>query len=271
VLEIEFEPEKLIGSIKRLQEVQIPNASRTALNQAAFQAREELRRQADKTFSKPVPFTINSFLYDKATPTKMEARIFIRDDAPGGNPPSRYLLPHIAGINVNRRTYLTRFQIALENTVAYQIDGRAIQAKQRGTFMQPRLNQFKLNQYGNIPQGQYNKVLTSLKGGASSADYALTRGAARQSTFVEKGRFAGQAFIAIDETSLQHPYYKNRFKNYTASPGIYRVVPGKPTRFYLAFKERTKLQHEPIFPFFDIAENTARQTFNQVFSSMILR
>ena len=271
MIEIEFKPEELIGKINELQRVQIPKAGSIALNQTAFAIREQLRKRADDIFSNPTPFTINSFLYEKATPEKLQARIFIRDDAPGGNPPSRYLAPHIAGLTHDRKTYLTRFQIALENTVTYQIDGRAAQAKQRGTYMQPRLNQFKLNKYKNISQGQYNKVLTSLKGGVSSADYAGMRGAVTQSTFVEKGRFGGDAFISIDETSLQHPYYKNRFTRYTASPGIYRVVPGNPTRFYLAFKERTKLTHSAKFPFFDIGETTANSEFPKFFSRLVLR
>ena len=263
---IQFDVDKLVGGLNELQKVRLPRAAAIALNQTAFQIRQELQQEARNVFQNPVPFTVNAFLYKKATPERTEAVVYIRDDAPGGNSPSRYLGPHIAGEGYDRRTYLTRFQRALENTTSVQVDGRTVQAKQRGTYMQPVLRQFKLNKYGNVSQGQYNKVMTSLMGGVSSADYFSVRRPSTSSAFVSKGRFRGNSFIRLDEESLQHPYFVNRFTRYGAKPGIYRVEPGSPTRFYRVFTERSRLQYQPKFRFFDVAETAANKFFPEFLS-----
>jgi len=266
-IKVEFDVDKLIGGLDELQKIRLPRAASIALNQTAYKiSREVLKQEADDSFDNPVPLTLNAFLYKKASEQKLETTIFIRDDVPKGNSPSRYLRPHIVGQGYDRRTYLTRFQRALENTATTQIDGRTVQAKNRGTYMQPVLGQFKLNKYGNIPQGQYNKVLTSLMGGVSSADYFSVRRPATQSAFVAKGRFSGNAFVRLDEQTLQHPYFANRFSQYRAKPGIYRVVPGTPTRFYRAFTERSRLTYQPRFDFFYASVTAANKYFPEFLS-----
>jgi len=81
---IRFDPQKLIGPINELIKVQLPNAATTSLNQALFQTRKRLQDEANNVFDKPVPFTLNSFLYDKPKVVEdgLQARIFVRDDAP---------------------------------------------------------------------------------------------------------------------------------------------------------------------------------------------
>ena len=115
MIEIEFKPEEIIGKITELQRVQIPRAATIALNKAVFEASQELKKQAQSIFNNPVPFTVNSFLYKKPEQTDgaIEAKIFIRDQAPKGNAPSNYLAPQIFG----GKHYPTRFQGALLNTI----------------------------------------------------------------------------------------------------------------------------------------------------------
>jgi len=131
MIEIEFKPEGLIGKINELQRVQIPRAGSIALNKAAFVASQELKSQAQSIFTNPVPFTVNSFLYKKSTTEELEAKIFIRDEAPKGNAPAKYLLPQIYG----GRHYPTRFQGALLNTVVQNASGQTVQVGQRGKIM----------------------------------------------------------------------------------------------------------------------------------------
>jgi len=119
MIEIEFKPEELIGKINELQRVQIPKAGSLALNKAVYAASQELKSQAKSIFSNPVPFTVNSFLYKKSSTEQLEAKIFIRDDAPNGNAPAQYLLPQIYG----GKHYPTRFQGALLNTIVQNATG----------------------------------------------------------------------------------------------------------------------------------------------------
>ena len=167
---ITFDPQKLIGPLNELVKVQLPETSRASLNEALFANRKRLQDEANRVFDRPVPFTLNSFLFDKAEIKEKQVvgRAFVRDDGPKGNAPSRYLNPQIRG----GPAYQTRFPRALLNTVVTQIDGRQTQAKQRGTqLLTTRSPKVRRNRYGNMTPGQFTQILSSIKGGKSSADF----------------------------------------------------------------------------------------------------
>jgi hypothetical protein len=267
MIEIVFKPEEIIGKITELQKVQIPRASAIALNQAVYAASQELKSQAKTIFNNPVPFTVNSFLYKKPQQVgdSIEAKIFIRDQAPKGNAPAEYLLPQIYG----GRHFPTRFQGALLNTVVQNATGRNVQVGQRGKIMIPNLRspRTRINQYGNMQPGQFTQILSALKGNISSADiYGV-----RQRGEVPVNDQALSKYIYLDEESLYEPYFRRRFTN-SPKPGIYfvdRRTAG--TRYYRVMTESKIPTYTGKFPFRDIAENAARQRFNEVFSSIILR
>ena len=195
---IRFDPEKLIKPINDLAKVQIPRASKIALNQSLFETRKRLQDEANSVFDRPVPFTVNSFLYDRPKEAEggIAARVYVRDDAPKGNAPSRYLNPHIRG----GRAYETRFQRSLTNTVVSQIDGRQTQARSRGTLLRPsQSSKVRRNKYGNMTPGQYTQILSAIKGGVSSADYQ-DLGAVSFST--------GRMYTYLDSEALEHDFFK---------------------------------------------------------------
>lgn len=265
MIEIEFKPEELIGKINELQRVQIPKAGSIALNQAVYKASQELKSQAQSIFNNPVPFTVNSFLYKKSTTEQLEAKIFIRDQAPKGNAPAQYLLPQIYG----GRHYPTRFQGALLNTVVENATGRNVQVGQRGKIMIPNLRSPKTrtNAYGNMTPGQYTQILSALRGNISSADiYGV-----RQRGQAPVNDQSLSKYIYLDEESLYEPYFRRRFTN-SPKPGIYfvdRRTPG--TRYYRVMTESRIPTYSGKFPFIDIASNTAITEFNRVFSQLVLR
>lgn len=272
MLEIEFKPEQLIGSIKKLQEIQIPRASQTALNQAVYAASRELKSQAQTIFNNPVPFTVNSFLYEKTT-TKgefLQARIFIRDEAPKGNAPAKYLAPQLLGRAFSGgKHYPTRFQGALLDTVVDMSNGRSVQIGQRGKIMVPNLRSPKtrVNQYGNMSPGQYNQILSALRGNVSSADIYGRPG--RGEAPVNDQSLS--KYIYLDEEEINQPYFRRRLTN-SPKPGIYFVNRLKGgTRYYRVMTESRIPTYTGKFAFVDIAEKTAIAKFNEVFSAMVLR
>jgi hypothetical protein len=278
MIEIVFKPEEIIGKITELQKVQIPRASEIALNQAVYAASQELKSQAGNIFNNPVPFTVNSFLYKKAEQRgeAVEAKIFIRDQAPKGNPPSKYLAPQLVGPRMSGGPhYPTRFQGALLNTVVQNARGRNVQVGQRGRIMIPNLQSpmTRTNKYGNMRPGQYSQILSALKGNISSADIYGVR---RQGEAPVNDQ-AFSKYIYLDEESIYEPYFRRRF-THSPKPGIYFVdrvyVPERKrseNRYYRVMTESRIPTYAGKFPFADIAENTARQRFNEVFSSIILR
>lgn len=268
MIEIEFKPEELIGEINELVKVQIPRAGSIALNQAVFAASQELKSSARTIFSNPVPFTVNSFLYKKAEfvqPETLEAKIFIRDEAPKGNAPAKYLLPQIYG----GQHYPTRFQGALLNTVVQTATGRTTQIGQRGKLMIPNLRSAKtrVNSYGNMTPGQYTQILSALRGNISSADIY----GARQQGEAPVNDQSLSSYIYLDEESIYEPYFRKRLTN-SPKPGIYFVDRRQPgNRYYRVMTESRIPTYSGKFPFREIAERAARQKFNDVFSSTILR
>lgn len=259
---IRFDPEKLVGPINELIKVQLPKAATTSLNQALFETRKRLQDEAGNVFSRPVPFTLNSFLYDKPKEVEdgLQARIFVRDDAPKGNAPSRYLNPHIRG----GPAYETRFQRSLTNTVVRQIDGRQTQARQRGTLLRPALSNPKVrtNKYGNMRPGQYNQILSAIKGGVSSADYQNANGA-----------FFGSnnKYVFVDSEALESDFFKRRFTSYPKKAGIYKVEQRKTgPRFYRVMTEGRIPTYSAKFKFFDLSAQTLTDEFARRLRSQVL-
>ena len=265
---IRFDASKLVGKLNALTEVQLPRAANLALNKALFETRNRLKAEASKVFQAPVPFTVNSFLYDKPEPVgdDLHARVFIRDDAPKGNAPSRYLNPHIRG----GRAYETRFQKSLTNTIVQQIDGRAVQARPRGTMLRPTRSPFvkphprKVGApYPTMSQGQYNSILSSLKGGKSSADY-LDTGTVPYSN--------SRRYVYLDEEALETDYFKRRFTSHPRKPGVYFVQrQNKEPRFYRVLNEQRIPTYSAKFKFFDLSKEQIGRTFQKEFDRMILR
>lgn len=249
MIEIEFDAEKIIGQITELQKVQIPRAGAIALNAAAYAATQELKEQAKNRFNNPVPLTYNSFLYKKAEPENLQAKVFIRDDVPKGNSPSRYLLPQIyGGIH-----YRTRFQRALGYTVDPD-NGGPILAPNR--IMVPTGSQFvRRNMYGNMSPGQYTQILSGLRGESSAGNKTVKSNRSRNKT-------STRYFYMNREMIDENPNMRSK------TPGIFMLRNGQLSKL---MTETGLPNYSGKFPFRDIAEATARQEFSKKFSALVLR
>jgi len=264
-VEIIFRPEELIQNLNEIKKVQIPRASVIALNQAVFSTTQTLQREAQNTFTNPVPFTVKSFLYGKATLQTMEASIYIRDEAPKGNAPANYLRPQLISPNASGgRYYPTRFQGALLNTVVQNATGRNVQVGQRGKVMLANLRSPKTrtNRYGNMTPGQYTQILSALRGNISSADiYGV-----RQRGEAPVNDQSLSKYIYLDEESLYEPYFRRRLTN-SPKPGVYFVNRLKSgTKYYRVMTESKYPTFPGKFRFALIAEASVTASFNRIFS-----
>jgi len=260
-MEIQFDPSALLDRITELQRVQIPNASVKAVNQAVFDATKELSAEASRSFSNPVPFTTRAFLYRKASLEALEARVFIRDEASGGNAPSKYLLPQIQG----GPHHMTRFQGALLNTVVQLGGGRSVQVGQRGRMAFPNIRSPKvkpLNKYGNMKPSQYNQILSALRGGVSSADFYTGKTVANNQR--------NTSYIYLDEQELNEPFYQRRITN-SPQPGIYFVDRSVGIKFYRVMTDSRIPSYSGKFQFMSIATSVVTESFNRNFRLAILR
>jgi len=90
-----------IAQVKRKfeQDTQkLPNKVLSALNQAAFEVRTAWVAELPKALDKPIPFTVRSPLYKKATAGNLTAEVYIRNTGGSGpTAPSQYLTPEVFG------------------------------------------------------------------------------------------------------------------------------------------------------------------------------
>ncbi len=278
IMEIKFTPQDLIGKINELEKVILPRAAFQSLNRAVFvTSRQVLRDRASSTFISKVPFTLNSFLYDRpvATTNQIESRIYIRDEAPKGNAPADYLLPQIEGGPIFR----TRFQRILQripdpdpgsgmglgglgpinapNEVMIPT-GSSLLSKQTGAR--------RTGAGGGMSRGQYSQILTDLTD-SSSADFdqiSMRREGARlkRKAMNEKRKAKG-----LKPKKLGRYFYMNR-EMIGNRPGLKSKQPGIFYRFpngrlSKVMSQTLSPQYTKKFDFIGIAKESVEKTFKE--------
>jgi hypothetical protein len=106
--------QEALDSLTVFQRSRIPGSVAWSLNQFAVWLRQREQQQIQYTFDKTNAFTRNAPLFKQATKDNPRMLFFLRDNAPSGNAPERYLYPQVAGGPV----YVTRFSRALRRAGA---------------------------------------------------------------------------------------------------------------------------------------------------------
>ena len=127
---------------------QVAFASAVALTRTAQQAKEALEKEMASVFDRPTPYTMKSLRLRSAKTTKLEAFVWLKDDAGKGTPADKYLLPQING-GVRA---LKRFEQALQ----------AVGAMPRGYVAIPAAGA-QLDAYGNVKRSQIVQIMSQLK------------------------------------------------------------------------------------------------------------
>jgi hypothetical protein len=218
-----------------LERQQMPFAVMQAINRTAFDVRQRWAEIMPRIFDRPTRLTLNAPLYRKATKQKLEAEIFIRDEAFKGTPPAKYLAPQVTG--GARRT--KRFE-------------RALQARgilPAGWFAVPGKGA-ELDAFGNISGRQIVRILSQLRAfgeqGYSANETDATR-ARRQKR--EKKKRRGD-------------YFAVRARRGGLAPGVYQRVStgfGRGTVPVLIFVRRASYRAR--YPLFDIAKTIYDRRF----------
>jgi hypothetical protein len=246
---IEFDAEQIIGKLTELKRVQIPMAASIALNQTAFKIREELQNEARNKFKDPVPFTLNAFLYKKATPDNLEAVVFIRDDAPKGNAPADYLAPHIYG----GLAYRTRFQKSMSRTPdpAKSALGGPILAPNRLLVPTQSPRGVSFNSRGRMSAGQYTQINSYIQNTDSTRTATTGRKTARA---------AGVRYFYMNQAMVDE---RRNLRN--RKPGIFMVRGGR-SPLMRVMSETGLPTYNAKFRFFELGTQTASTYFPQFLS-----
>lgn len=131
--------------IADLRQNQIPFAASQAANRLAKIGLGDVQQNMREVFDRPKPFTIKSFYARLGTKRDPHGEILARSFAGKGTPARKYLLPETLG----GERQLKRFERALgfkTGEAMFTVPGSGA----------------TLDQYGNLTQGQVNKIISAL-------------------------------------------------------------------------------------------------------------
>lgn len=132
---------------------QVPFALARALTKTAQDVRAAQRKEIERVFDRPTPFTRNAVYMRPATKVRLQAEVWLKDN--GSRP--NHLLPQIEG----GARPLKRFEQRLVMTGYMQPTERAVPAAGA-----------RLDAYGNMSRGQINQILSQLKTAVVQGDYS---------------------------------------------------------------------------------------------------
>jgi len=194
--------QQALDDLSVFQRAQIPFAASWGLNQLGYHLRENERQVMRDTFRRTAAFTLNAPLYTKSDKSNLKITFFLRDNAPRGNSPDRYLSPQVTGGEV----YVTRFSRALRRIPN---DNRLIGNEYVMHWANPK--------YPSTG-GRINSILSSLRGytGPLRSGAQVARGASAQGKYFMLGTEAKRQGANASE----RPYRERRTNGYQGR-GIY--------------------------------------------------
>lgn len=134
------------AEMEKLQK-QIPFASALALTRTSELVKAELEREMASVFDRPTNWTLNSLRLFPAKKTKLEARVWMKDEADKSGPAAKWLGPEIDGGQRQDK----RSETLLRNKGVLPA----------GKYIMPG-KRLKLDRFGNVSKGTVQKVLSGL-------------------------------------------------------------------------------------------------------------
>lgn len=153
---------EFVRSLSDIERRKLPSVTVRALNVSAFEVRDEWAREIPQVFDDPTSITLRSPLYRKATPQRMHAEVFIRDEVLSGTPPSEYLKPQAFGGPRQQK----RSEAALSRYTGFP------------PYFVPARGA-PLDAYGNLRRGLIQRILSQLQ---------ATHDPAQRETEAKRGR-----------------------------------------------------------------------------------
>ena len=144
---------KMLDDARRKQ---IPFATTLALTRTAIRARLNVQGKMKQVFDRPTRFTLSSVLYERATKKKQSSRVYLADiDRKNVSKTADYMRVQSEG---GEREH-TGIEGYLTTT-----SGRKTKfyTKALPTWIMPAKG-VKLDRYGNLPRGEYNRIISGLK------------------------------------------------------------------------------------------------------------
>jgi len=208
-------------------------ATARALTEVVSRARDSNRRALTAAFDRPTPYTLNSLYITPATPSRLQASVWLKEDTGKGTPAWKYLGPQIEG--GERR--VKRMESALRRVGVMYAD----QYVAPGAAC-PR------DQYGNIPASFVTHLLAYFQAMGEQGYKGNMTLRKREALAKDKRGSKGFAYFAL------------RARRNNLAPGIYRRITfahGSAVQPVLMFVRKPSYRQR--WDFYGIAEREAQQ------------
>ena len=107
----------------------------------------DVRKKLPSIFDRPIPFTVSSVRYGKATRSDLRSRVYISDDAPKGLSPRKYLKAEIeGGVRGDKRSERALKAAGLMQSGQQVVPGRGME----------------LDRFGNVPGPTMVRILSRI-------------------------------------------------------------------------------------------------------------
>jgi hypothetical protein len=194
-----------------------------SLTRSAKDGQTAIKEETPRAFDRPTNYTINSTYLKPATKTRLEARIWVKDNvASKGTPADRFLLPEIYGG--------MRGQKGMERML------QAAGMMKAGWYAVPAAGA-QIDGNGNVKRSQITQILSQLKLQRGSGSESRASGSARSNRTI--ARQGVTYFVLPEKHRGLEPgiYLKRRFAHGSAVRPVFLFVPSVLYRPRLRFHE----------------------------------
>lgn len=231
MLAVKFDTSVLERKFSGIEKKQLPFATALTLTWTARDMQEAIKRAMPSEYDRPKRYTVEGVFLKAATKAKLEAYVFLRDEATKGTAPVKFLAPSVYG--GHRR--VKRFERALRATGAI-----------KGTELAIPASGAKLDSYGNVSAGTIVQMLSNLGANPSGANTPIGK-------LRKRGKKKGNDWF-VGTIGNQRAIFKRE---------------GKTLKTYFLLVEESTVTYPKQFAFFDIAEHAFKRSFKKNWESAL--
>ena len=236
-LEMKDNIDKVLRDTRRISRTKVPVATAKALTFTAERVQQAEKDEMRRVFDRPTRWTLNSVFKRSATPSRLFARVWVKDEFNNkGIPASRYLPVHMDGGNRQHK----RFEKALIHYGLMPADMYAVPGQRA-----------RIDSHGNMNRGQLLQILSALGAAERTSGFTANRTASSR----RRRRNAPDFFVG-------------RPGNGSGPLGVWQRI-GTGARPILIFVKRQSYRRR--LDWYGVAQRTALKEFEPLFRRALAR
>jgi hypothetical protein len=228
-IELDHNIDTIRAKLSKIEQKKWPKILAYAANESGFYAKNKVYKEMQRVIDKPRPFTLNSLFVKKVSAKDADTTLMWRPGSTSGNSAGKYLIPQVTGGQRHEKGFEKLLRISGILPVGYYV----IPTKDAPD-----------DGYGNVPGPYLVRILSYLR---AFRDRLQNRNLDKEKAVKKK---------------LQYFVVRPGQKSYL-SPGIYERLSMFGGAIRKLFFFSTKATYKQKFPFYEIANNAAKEKFNE--------